>query len=109
MSRCRARPKARPSRARKWTRCWCSPKKASASWSACKSRRWPVERLPPMKKIVLASDNQGKLAELKAMFAPLGLELVSQAELGLPEAEEPFRTFIENALAKARQASRLSG
>ncbi|CAN7495396.1 RdgB/HAM1 family non-canonical purine NTP pyrophosphatase [Polaromonas sp. LjRoot131] len=62
-----------------------------------------------MKKIVLASNNQGKLAELKAMFAPLGLELVSQAELGLPEAEEPFRTFVENALAKARQASRLSG
>jgi hypothetical protein len=55
-------------------------------------------------KIVLASNNQGKLAELKAMLAPLGLTLVSQAELGLPEAEEPFRTFVENALAKARQA-----
>lgn len=60
-------------------------------------------------KIVLASNNQGKLAELKAMFLPLGLTLVSQAELGLPEADEPFRTFVENALAKARQASRLSG
>ncbi|WP_341906502.1 non-canonical purine NTP pyrophosphatase [Polaromonas sp. YR568] len=60
-------------------------------------------------KIVLASNNKGKLAELKAMLAPLGFELVSQAELGLPEAEEPFRTFVENALAKARQASRLSG
>jgi XTP/dITP diphosphohydrolase len=60
-------------------------------------------------KIVLASNNKGKLAELKAMLAPLGLALVSQAELGLPEAEEPFRTFVENALAKARQASRLSG
>jgi XTP/dITP diphosphohydrolase len=60
-------------------------------------------------KIVLASNNRGKLAELKAMLAPLGLALVSQAELGLPEAEEPFRTFVENALAKARQASRLSG
>jgi XTP/dITP diphosphohydrolase len=60
-------------------------------------------------KIVLASNNKGKLAELKAMLAPLGLELVSQADLGLPEAEEPFRTFVENALAKARQASRLSG
>ncbi|AYQ26888.1 MULTISPECIES: RdgB/HAM1 family non-canonical purine NTP pyrophosphatase [unclassified Polaromonas] len=60
-------------------------------------------------KIVLASNNKGKLAELKAMLAPLGLVLVSQAELGLPEAEEPFRTFVENALAKARQASRLSG
>jgi XTP/dITP diphosphohydrolase len=60
-------------------------------------------------KIVLASNNQGKLAELRAMFMPLGLALVSQADLGLPEADEPFRTFIENALAKARQASRLSG
>jgi XTP/dITP diphosphohydrolase len=60
-------------------------------------------------KIVLASNNKGKLAELKAMLAPLGLALVSQADLGLPEAEEPFRTFVENALAKARQASRLSG
>ena len=43
------------------------------------------------------------------MLAPLGLELLSQAELGIPEAEEPFRTFVENALAKARHASRLSG
>lgn len=60
-------------------------------------------------KIVLASNNQGKLAELQAMLAPLGLELLSQAELGIPEAEEPFRTFVENALAKARHASRLSG
>ncbi|MEO7886929.1 MAG: RdgB/HAM1 family non-canonical purine NTP pyrophosphatase [Polaromonas sp.] len=60
-------------------------------------------------KIVLASNNKGKLAELRAMLAPLGLALVSQAELNLPEAEEPFRTFVENALAKARQASRLSG
>jgi XTP/dITP diphosphohydrolase len=60
-------------------------------------------------KIVLASNNQGKLAELQAMLAPLGLELLSQAELGIPEAEEPFPTFVENALAKARHASRLSG
>lgn len=60
-------------------------------------------------KIVLASNNKGKLAELEAMLLPLGLTLVSQAELGLPEADEPFRTFVENALAKARHASRLSG
>ena len=60
-------------------------------------------------KIVLASNNQGKLAELGALLAPLGVELVRQAELGIPEAEEPFRTFVENALAKARHASRLSG
>ena len=60
-------------------------------------------------KIVLASNNKGKLAELQAMLAPLGLELLSQSALGIPEAEEPFRTFVENALAKARHASALSG
>lgn len=62
-----------------------------------------------MMKIVLASNNRGKLAELQAMLAPLGVQLLAQAELGIPEAEEPFRTFVENALAKARHASRLSG
>lgn len=60
-------------------------------------------------KIVLASNNQGKLDELRSMLAPLGLELLGQAELGIPEADEPFRTFVENALAKARHASNLSG
>ena len=60
-------------------------------------------------KIVLASNNQGKLAELRVMLMPLGVELVSQSELGIPEAQEPYRTFVENALAKARHASGLSG
>jgi len=60
-------------------------------------------------KLVLASNNAGKLAELQALFAPLGVELVRQSELGIPEAPEPHRTFIENALAKARHAARLSG
>ena len=60
-------------------------------------------------KIVLASNNSGKLAELQAMFSPLGVELLRQSDLGVGEAEEPFRTFVENALAKARHASRLSG
>ena len=60
-------------------------------------------------KIVLASNNQGKLAELQAMLAPLGLQLLKQSDLAIPEAEEPFRTFVENALAKARYASNLSG
>ena len=60
-------------------------------------------------KIVLASHNSGKLAELQAMLAPLGMDLVRQAELGIGEAEEPFRTFIENALAKARHAAAASG
>ena len=60
-------------------------------------------------RIVLASNNRGKLAELQAMFAPLGLDLVVQAELGVPEAAEPYRTFVENALTKARNASAHSG
>jgi XTP/dITP diphosphohydrolase len=60
-------------------------------------------------KIVLASNNSGKLAELQAMLAPLGVELLRQSDLAISEAEEPFRTFVENALTKARHASRLSG
>ena len=60
-------------------------------------------------KIVLASNNKGKLAELQALFGELGVELVPQAALGVPEAEEPFHTFLENALTKARNASRHSG
>ena len=60
-------------------------------------------------KVVLASNNAGKLAELRAMLAPLGLELVAQGELGVGEAPEPFHTFVENALAKARYAARHSG
>ena len=60
-------------------------------------------------KIVLASNNKGKLAELRAMLAPLGLELIAQGDLGIPEAAEPFHTFVENALAKARHAAQHSG
>ena len=60
-------------------------------------------------KIVLASNNSGKLAELQAMFSPLGVELLRQSDLNIGEAEEPFRTFVENALAKARHAAHLSG
>jgi XTP/dITP diphosphohydrolase len=62
-----------------------------------------------MRRIVLASNNQGKLAELQAMFAPLGVELVRQGDLHIGEAEEPFHTFVENALAKARHAARETG
>jgi XTP/dITP diphosphohydrolase len=60
-------------------------------------------------KLVLASNNKGKLAELQAMFAELGVDLIRQGDLNIPEAEEPFRTFVENALAKARHACKLSG
>lgn len=60
-------------------------------------------------KLVLASNNAGKLAELQELFAPLGVQLVRQAELGVSEADEPFRTFVENALTKARHASAATG
>lgn len=60
-------------------------------------------------RIVLASGNAGKLAELTALLAPLGVSVQSQAALGVTEAEEPHSTFIENALVKARRAARLSG
>ncbi len=60
-------------------------------------------------KVVLASNNAKKLAELQALFDGLGVELVRQGELGVTEAEEPHVTFIENALAKARHASAATG
>ena len=62
-----------------------------------------------MKKLVLASGNPGKLREFRQMLAPLGFEVVPQAELGISEADEPHATFVENALAKARHAQPPSG
>ncbi len=62
-----------------------------------------------VRRIVLASNNPGKLAEFGTLLAPLGLDVTAQGELGIPEAEEPHVTFVENALAKARHASRLAG
>ena len=61
-----------------------------------------------MQKLVLASHNPGKLCELQAVLVPLGIEVFTQQHLAIQEAEEPHCTFIENALAKARHASRLS-
>jgi XTP/dITP diphosphohydrolase len=63
----------------------------------------------PFSKLVLASNNEGKLSELRALLSPLGIKLHSQSELGVSEAEEPHRTFLENALEKARHASRATG
>ncbi|MBA3598846.1 MAG: RdgB/HAM1 family non-canonical purine NTP pyrophosphatase [Methylibium sp.] len=60
-------------------------------------------------RVVLASNNAKKLAELRSLFAALPVELVSQKELGITEAEEPHVTFVENALAKARHAARACG
>ena len=59
--------------------------------------------------IVLASNNAGKLEEFSSLLAPLGLALRKQSELGISEAEEPYATFVENALAKARHVAQLSG
>ena len=61
-----------------------------------------------MKRIVLASGNPGKIREIRALLAPLDIEVVPQSELGISEADEPHQTFLENALAKARHASRVA-
>ncbi len=61
------------------------------------------------KKIVLASNNQGKLKEFFHILSPLGITLHAQSEFDVPEAEEPYFTFIENALTKARHAAKLTG
>jgi XTP/dITP diphosphohydrolase len=60
-------------------------------------------------KVVVASSNPGKLRELAAMLAPLGIEALPQSDFHVAEAEEPHETFLENALAKARNASRATG
>jgi XTP/dITP diphosphohydrolase len=59
-----------------------------------------------MKQLVVASSNPGKLRELSELLAPLGIEIIPQTTLGIADAEEPHATFVENALAKARHASR---
>lgn len=59
------------------------------------------------KQLILASNNAKKLRELQALISPLGVDLVTQGSLGIPEAEEPHITFVENALAKARHAASL--
>ena len=61
------------------------------------------------KKIVLASNNKKKMKEMQELLAPMSAEVVSQGSLGIPSAEEPFGTFVENALAKARWAAKHSG
>jgi len=61
-----------------------------------------------MDRLVLASSNAGKLVEMRELLRPLGIAVIAQGELGIPDAEEPHATFVENALAKARHASELS-
>lgn len=62
-----------------------------------------------LRKLVIASNNAGKIAELNALLAPLGLQPVAQGELGVSEADEPAVTFVENAILKARHAARTTG
>jgi XTP/dITP diphosphohydrolase len=62
-----------------------------------------------VERLVLASCNEGKLREMRRLLTPLGLTVVAQHELGIPYADEPHATFVENALAKARHASTSSG
>lgn len=62
-----------------------------------------------MKKLVLASNNKGKLREFNALLSKLSVEVVAQGQLGVESCEEPFHTFLENALTKARHASRCTG
>jgi len=62
-----------------------------------------------VQKLVIASNNPGKLREFQFLLKPLGIEVLTQSQLGIGEAEEPHPTFIENALAKARHVSQLSG
>lgn len=69
----------------------------------------PANVARSLARVVVASNNAGKLRELAAMLGDAGLALVAQGELGVPEAEEPHPTFIENALAKARHAAQLTG
>jgi len=63
----------------------------------------------PLQKIVIASGNTGKLKEIRHLLQETGIEVIPQSYFDIPEAEEPYCTFIENALAKARHASKLSG
>jgi len=62
----------------------------------------------PLSRLVLASNNAGKLREFRRLLSPLGIDVIGQAELDIPEADEPHDTFVENALAKARHASRIA-
>lgn len=69
----------------------------------------PVSSPAPFHKVVLASNNAGKLKEFSAILGSAGIIMVPQSELGVTEADEPFATFIENALTKARHASLHTG
>ena len=62
-----------------------------------------------LSKLVIASGNKGKLREIQHLLSPLNIEIIPQSVLNIPECEEPYFTFLENALAKARHASKYTG
>ena len=62
-----------------------------------------------MKNFVIASNNQGKIKEFNQIFAKLGIKIISQSELNVPEVDEPFTTFVENSLHKARHCAKHTG
>jgi XTP/dITP diphosphohydrolase len=64
--------------------------------------------IPSLQKLVLASNSAGKVREFTSLFAPLGIAIIPQGDLGIAAAEEPYFTFVENALTKARHASKES-
>jgi len=66
-------------------------------------------KLAALSRLVVASNNAGKLREIGQILAPLGIDVTPQSALGVAEAEEPFETFVENALAKARHAAQQTG
>src|SRR3954468_167415 len=66
-------------------------------------------KMAAVKKLVIASSNSGKLREIEPLLAPLSIEVLPQSRLGIEDADEPHSSFLENALAKARHASRASG
>ncbi|CAE6823535.1 RdgB/HAM1 family non-canonical purine NTP pyrophosphatase [Paraburkholderia haematera] len=74
-----------------------------------RQNRGAVASDSPLKKVVLASNNAGKLREFAALLGAAGIDLIAQGELNVPEAEEPHPTFVENALTKARHAAKLTG
>src|ERR1044072_221025 len=107
-SRCRAPRRRRRSRKTSSSLSCDLPRRASGNWSSCRRSRWPDLRMHRRisGKLVIATHNPGKLAEMRELLAPFGVAAVSARELGLPEPEEPGTTFQANARIKAEAAAK---
>src|SRR5689334_11430557 len=96
-----------PCAATSWMRCWRWRRRVPPSCSSRSARRWRrVSAMAAPRRVVLATGNAGKVRELAALLAPLGMQIVPQAALGIASAEETGDTFVANALLKARHAAR---